>query len=93
MSHFQTPLLPTTYIPKDTITLLNGVEMPLLGLVRHTYIPVLPAHIYKHTYIHTYIQGTWQLDGHVCVDAVSAAIELGYRAIDTAEVMPKTIIQ
>eukprot|EP01036_Dinobryon_divergens_P032771 gene32771-42429_t len=63
VSHFQTPVLPATYIPKDTITLLNGVEMPLLGL------------------------GTWQLDGHVCVDAVSAAIELGYRAIDTAEAL------
>lgn len=60
LSHFQTPNA-STYNHKDTITLLNGVEMPLLGL------------------------GTWQLDGHVCVDAVSSAIELGYRAIDTAE--------
>ena len=31
------------------------------------------------------MKGTWQLDGQVCVDSVTAAIESGYRAIDTAE--------
>jgi 2,5-diketo-D-gluconate reductase B len=28
--------------------------------------------------------GTWQLQGHACRDAVSAALQLGYRHIDTA---------
>ena len=46
VSHFQTPVLPATYIPKDTITLLNGVEMPLLGLVCHTYILFLLTRIH-----------------------------------------------
>ncbi len=45
----------------ETITLNNGVEMPLLGL------------------------GTFKTAGDECVNSVRAAIEAGYRMIDTAE--------
>jgi diketogulonate reductase-like aldo/keto reductase len=44
-----------------SLTLKNGVKMPVLGL------------------------GTWQLEGKECVEAVQAALRLGYTHIDTAE--------
>lgn len=45
----------------ETITLNNGVEMPLIGF------------------------GTWALAGKQCEACVTAALEEGYRMIDTAE--------
>ena len=44
----------------NSVTLNNGVKMPLLGL------------------------GTWDLRGETCVETVRAALELGYRLVDTA---------
>ncbi len=45
----------------ETITLNNGIKMPLLGL------------------------GTFKMAGEECANSVRAAIETGYRMIDTAE--------
>jgi diketogulonate reductase-like aldo/keto reductase len=47
---------------KDSVTLSNGLKMPLVGL------------------------GTWRLVGKECTKAVSEALEIGYRHIDTAHV-------